>query len=88
MKDLDVNEMVLLFIRNIKNVLSNFRPHEIIICDDQDPPSINNRVEELINEKNDTFQRYRHRIIQAILSYSKSSKFLISKIKLDISKMN
>ena len=38
------------------NYLSNYIPDEIIICDDRDPPWINNRVKELINEKNDTFQ--------------------------------
>ena len=52
--------MVFLFNRTIKNILSNYIPHEIIICDDRDPPWINNRVKELINEKNDTFQCYLH----------------------------
>ena len=55
-KNLDVNEMVFLFNRTIKNILSNYIPHEITICDDRDPTWINNRVKELINEKNDTFQ--------------------------------
>ena len=55
---LEVNETVFLFNRIIKNILSNFIPHKIIICDDQDPPFINNRVKDLINEKNDTFQCY------------------------------
>ena len=55
-KNLDVNEIVFLFNRTIKNIPSNYIPHEIIICDDRDPPWINNRVKELINEKNDTFQ--------------------------------
>ena len=50
--------MVFLFNRTIKNILSNYIPHEIIICDDRDPPWINNRVKELISEKNDTFQCY------------------------------
>ena len=59
-KNLDVNEMVFLFNRTIKNILSNYIPHEIIICDDRDPPWINNKVKELINEKNDTFQCYLH----------------------------
>ena len=57
-KYLEVNETVFLFNRIIKNILSNFIPHKIIICDDQDPPCINNRVKDLINEKNDTFQCY------------------------------
>ena len=59
-KNLDVNEMVFSFNRTIKNILSNYIQHEIIICDDRDPPWINNRVKELINDKNDTFQCYRH----------------------------
>ena len=57
-KNLDINEMVFLFNRTIKNILSNYVPHKIIICDDRDPPWINNRVKELINEKPDTFQCY------------------------------
>ena len=57
-KNLGVNEMVFLFNRTIKNILSNYIPHEIIICDDRDPPRINNRVKELIIEKNDIFQCY------------------------------
>ena len=59
-KNLEVNEMVFLFNKTIKNILSNYIPHEIIICDDRDPPWINNRVKELISEKNDTFQCYLH----------------------------
>ena len=52
--------MVFLFNRTIKNILSNYIPHEIIIYDDRDPPWIHNRVKELINEKSDTFQCYLH----------------------------
>ena len=55
-----INEMVFLFNRTIKNILSNHIPHEIIICDDRDPTWINNRVKELINEKNDNFQCFLH----------------------------
>ena len=50
--------MLFLYNRTIKNILANYIPHEIIICDDRHPPRINKRVEELINEKNDTFQCY------------------------------
>ena len=59
-KNLEVNEMVFLFNRTIKIILSNYIPHEIIICDDRDPPWIRNRVKELINEKSDTFRCYLH----------------------------
>ena len=53
-----INEMVFLFNRTIKNILSNYILHEIIICDDRDRPWINKRIKELINEKNDTSQCY------------------------------
>ena len=33
-ENLDVNEMVYLINRIIKNILSNYIPHEIVICDD------------------------------------------------------
>ena len=36
--DLDVNERVPVFNDTITNVMSNFVPNEIIICDDHDPP--------------------------------------------------
>ena len=52
--------MVFLLNKTIKNILSNYIRHEIIICDDRDPPWINIRVKELINEKSDTFQCYLH----------------------------
>ena len=54
--------MVFLFNRTIKNILSNYIRHEIIICDDRDPPWLNNRVNELITQKNDAFQCYLHSI--------------------------
>ena len=59
-KNLDVNGMVFWFNRAVRNILSNYIPHEIIICDERDPPLIHNRVKGLINEKNDTFQCYLH----------------------------
>ena len=36
-----VNEKVDIFNRTILNILSNFIPHEIILCDDKDPPWFN-----------------------------------------------
>ena len=33
------------------NILSNFIPHEIIVCNDKDPPWLNNRIKPLIQEK-------------------------------------
>ena len=39
------------FNKTIKNILSNFIPHETITFDDRDPPWINSQVKHLINEK-------------------------------------
>ena len=41
------------------NILSNFIPHETIVCDDKDPPWFNRVIKSLIQEKKDTFNKYR-----------------------------
>ena len=37
---------------------SNFIPHKTVICDDSDPPWINNNIKQLIQEKNNTYRSY------------------------------
>ena len=32
--------------------MANFIPHETIICDDREPPWINNRIKQLIYRRN------------------------------------
>ena len=44
-----VDEKVLIFNKTVLNVLSNFIPHEVIICDDKDPPWFNGKFKSLIN---------------------------------------
>ena len=39
--------------------MANFIPHETIICDDRDPPWINNRIKQLIYERNSLYKVYR-----------------------------
>ena len=41
-----------LFNEKNKNVLSNFKPSETIVCDDRDPPWINSKIKNLSVEKN------------------------------------
>ena len=48
---LDINDKVFLFNKTIKDILSNFLPHETITFDDRDPPWIKSQVKHLINEK-------------------------------------
>ena len=46
-----VNEKGDIFNGTILNILRNFIPHEIIVCDDKDPPWFNNRTKTLIQNK-------------------------------------
>ena len=57
--NLDINEMVSVCNTFIKNIMANFIPHETIIYDDRDPPWINNRITQLIYERNSLYKVYR-----------------------------
>ena len=46
-----VDEKVLIFNKTVLNVLSNFIPHEVKVCNDEDPPWFNGKIKLLINEK-------------------------------------
>ena len=39
--------------------MAKFIPHETMICDDRDPPWINNRIKQLIYERNNLNKVYR-----------------------------
>ena len=47
----NVNEKVSIFSNTILNILSNFIPHETIVCDDKDPPWFNRATKSPIQEK-------------------------------------
>ena len=57
-RDLNVNERVSIFNKIIKNILSNYFPHETITCDDKGPPWFNKNIKQLIQEKNNTYKSY------------------------------
>ena len=42
--NISVNNKVHMFNKTIKNIMSNYVPHETIICDDRDPPWINKNI--------------------------------------------
>ena len=56
--NIDVNEIVNLFNKTVKNIIRNYIPHETIICDDRDPPWINKDIKELIHHKNQAYKSY------------------------------
>ena len=53
-----VNEKVVN--NTVLNILSNFIPHETIVCDDKDPPWFNNKIKALIQTKNTAFNNFRN----------------------------
>ena len=53
-----VNNKVHIFNKTIKNIMSNYIPHETIICDDRDPPWINKDMKQLISDKNHAYKSY------------------------------
>ena len=55
---LHVNEMVFLFNKTIKNIFSNFIPHETVPCYDRDLRWINNNIKQLIQQKNNTYRSH------------------------------
>ena len=57
-RNLCIHEMVHLFNKTIKNTLSNYIPHETITCDDRDPPWINSKIKQLIQEINNIHRIY------------------------------
>ena len=57
--DTNVNEKVCIFNKSVLNVLSNFIPHETILCDDKSPWWFNSRIKSLLQVKNKIFKNYR-----------------------------
>ena len=49
--DKNINEQVILFNRTILNIFHNFIPNKIILCDDRDPPWMNEKIKQLIRQK-------------------------------------
>ena len=59
--------------QTVLNVISNFIPHEVIVCDDKDPPWFNGKIKSLINEKPRTCHIYRKNIDNSQLRKNLSS---------------
>ena len=53
--DKSINEQVILFNRTTLNIFHNFISNKIILCDDRDPPWMNEKIKHLINKKKAIF---------------------------------
>ena len=83
----NVNEKVSIFTKTIRNVISNFIPHETLICDDKDPPWFNSRIKALLNDKNKVFSSHRRnntnpQLLKKLNSLQDRLNILISKLSL------
>ena len=47
-----------MFNKTIKNIMSNYIPHETIICDGRNPPWVNKDIKQLILDKNHAYKSY------------------------------
>ena len=74
---INVNDITFLFNKMVKNVFSNYIPHERVPCDNRDLPWFNENVKQLILEKNDTCKKYvkENKDLQ-ILGISKPTEFV------------
>ena len=68
-----VDEKVEIFNKTVFNVLSNLIPHEVIVCNDKDPPWFNGKIKLFINEKLRTYNAYRKNIGNSQLRKNLSS---------------
>ena len=50
LRNLNINDMIFLFNKMIKNIISNYIPHETVTFDDRNPPWINQKCE-TVNSK-------------------------------------
>ena len=54
----NIHNQLELFNETIVNVVSNYIPNKFITCNDKDPPSLNDPIKYLINQKNEIFKKY------------------------------
>ena len=58
LSNVSIDKKVCHFTETLLNIIHNFIPHERIVCDDRDPPWINNKIKKLINEKHLSYKSY------------------------------
>ena len=57
LRNLNIND-IFLFNNTVKNIISNYIPHETVTFVDWDPPWINKNEKQLISEQNEMYKRY------------------------------
>ena len=62
-----IRQVIAIFDKIISDIISNFIPHETVVCEDGDQPWINSKSKVTINEKDKKHKKY----------INKKSKFLL-----------
>ena len=52
-----IHDQFKLFNETIVNIVSNYIPKKFIVCNDKDPPWLNDHIKRLINLKNEIFKK-------------------------------
>ena len=84
--DTNVTKKVSIFNETILNVLSNYNPHETLICDDKDPPWFNSRIKSLLQDKNKLYKGFQRsntiaQLLNKLNHLQEQLNFLINKSK-------
>ena len=58
LSNVSIDKKVCYFTETLINIIHNFTPHERIVCDNRDPPWMNDEIKNLINEKDLTDKSY------------------------------
>ena len=58
LRNLNINDMIFLFNKTVKNIISNYVPHETLTFDVRDRLWINKNVKQLILVKNKMYKKY------------------------------
>ena len=62
-----LSNKVHMFNKTIKNIMSNYIPHETITCDDRNPPWINKNIKQLTLDKNHAYKSYKSFSLETFL---------------------
>ena len=82
----NINKKVSNFNKTILNVLSNYIPHETLICGDKDPPWFKSRIKSLLQDKNKLYKDFRRsntnaQLLNKLNHLQEQLNFLINRSK-------
>ena len=58
LRNLDINDIMFLLNKTVKNFISNYIPHKTVTFDYRDPRWINKNAKRLFLEKNEMYEKY------------------------------